>query len=114
MADTTIESLSLEISSNASNAVGGLDALAKSLNSLKSITKGGLGLKTVSNNIKGISDTLSSLQIDNSATEKIKACTGWAKQNAITCLRYHFGNFYSKIKICRNSCFSKIRLPCRF
>ena len=79
MADVTIESLSLEISANASGAVSGLDALAKSLNSLKSVTKGGLGLKTISNNIKGISDTLSSLQIDNSAAEKIKALVGALK-----------------------------------
>ena len=63
MSDTTIASLGLEISSNSQNAVSGLDALATSLNKLKTATKGGLGLQAVATqlqSIKGATDGISS------------------------------------------------------
>ena len=45
---TTIDSLELEIVSNSTSAVSGIEALAKSLGKLKGATKG-LGLKGVVN-----------------------------------------------------------------
>ena len=50
---TTIESLELEIVANSKSAVSGIEALSNSLGKLKSATKN-LGLKNVSNDIKGI------------------------------------------------------------
>ena len=47
----TIESLELEIVSNSKSAVAGIDALTQSLEKLKSATKGGLGLTSVSKEI---------------------------------------------------------------
>ena len=51
---TTIESLELEIVSNSKSAVSGIDALTQSLTKLKNATKGGLGLSSVSNDIKKV------------------------------------------------------------
>ena len=46
---TTIESLELEIQSNSTGASKGIDALAQSLAKVKSATKGGAGLSSVTN-----------------------------------------------------------------
>ena len=51
---TTIEQLELEIQSNSTGAIAGIDALSESLRKLKEATKGGLGLKAVANGIKSI------------------------------------------------------------
>lgn len=53
---STIESLQLEIQSNSTSAVAGIDALSGSLAKLRSATKGGLGLTAVAKGIKGIND----------------------------------------------------------
>lgn len=66
---TTIESLQLEIQSNSKSAVSGIDALTQSLEKLRSATKGGLGLGSVSKQIKEIGSATNS--IDSSSANKI-------------------------------------------
>ena len=51
---TTIEQLELEIQSNSTSAVAGIEALAQSLGKIRDATKGGLGLKSVANSMKAI------------------------------------------------------------
>ena len=51
---TTIEQLELEIESNSTSAVAGIEALAQSLGKIRDATKGGLGLKSVANSMKAI------------------------------------------------------------
>nr|DAN24924.1 MAG TPA: minor tail protein [Caudoviricetes sp.] len=66
---TTIEQLEVEISSNSSSAVSGIDALSASLTRLKSALQGGIGLSAVSNQLKNINNTLK--EMDGSGFEKI-------------------------------------------
>ena len=62
---TTIEQLELEIQSNSTSAVGGIDALSESLRRLKAATapvsKGGMGLGALSTSLKKFSDSISKL-----------------------------------------------------
>ena len=53
---TTVESLSIQISSNSKSAVGGIDALIKSLTKLKTATKG-FGTATVTREMKNVSSS---------------------------------------------------------
>ena len=55
MAD--IDKLSIQISSNSSSAVSGLNALSATLDKLRNATKGGLGLSSVANQVKKLSDS---------------------------------------------------------
>jgi len=71
---TTIESLELEIQSNSKSAVSGIDALTQSLTKLKSATKGGLGLGSISKQLRDIGSATST--IDSSSTSNL---TGLAK-----------------------------------
>ena len=61
MSTTTVESLELQIKSNSQNAASGIDALSKSLDSLKKATSGGLGLKNVAKNLNGIKTAVDNL-----------------------------------------------------
>ena len=61
---TTIESLELEIQSNSTSAVKGIEALTQSLNKLKSTTKN-LGLKGVAKDIGGISEATKRVKDSN-------------------------------------------------
>ena len=54
MAD--IDSLSIQISSNATSAVDGLKTLSDTLDKLRDATKGGLGLSSVANQVKKLAD----------------------------------------------------------
>lgn len=76
MADVTITSLELQIQSNSTNAVSGVDALANSLRKLKEATaplsKGGMGLTSLSNSLKRFSDSVSSLSGLSIASAKVK------------------------------------------
>lgn len=56
---TTIESLELEILSNSTSATNGINALRKSLNTLKTATQGGAGLDKVNDQLLTINKTLS-------------------------------------------------------
>lgn len=58
---TNIESLELEIVSNSTSAVSGIEALSQSLGKLKTATQGGLGLKSIANNISAISTAVNGI-----------------------------------------------------
>ncbi|SCJ24873.1 Uncharacterised protein [uncultured Ruminococcus sp.] len=62
---TTIEQLELEVQSNSTSAVGGIDALSESLRRLKAATapvsKGGVGLGALSDSLKKFSSSVSGL-----------------------------------------------------
>ena len=51
---TSIESLELQITSDSEGAARGIEALKESLNRLKTVTNGGMGLKAVARNLEGI------------------------------------------------------------
>lgn len=58
---TTIESLQMEVQSNATSAVSGIDALASSLGKLKNATKGGVGLTAVAKQLTTLNSALSGI-----------------------------------------------------
>ena len=66
---TTIEQLEVEISSNSSSAVSGIEALSTSLSKLKTALQGGIGLSAVSNQLKNINNTLK--EMDGNGFDKI-------------------------------------------
>lgn len=53
-----VDDLYIEIRSESSQAVSGIDALANSLSKLKTITRGGVGLTTVANQVKRFNDAV--------------------------------------------------------
>ena len=59
MAD--IDSLSIQISTNATSAVSGLETLSVTLGKLRDATKGGLGLSSIANQVKKLSDSANSV-----------------------------------------------------
>ena len=61
MAARTIEELNIEIGSNASSAVSGIDALASSLSRLRAASKGGVGLTATANQLLKLSKALATL-----------------------------------------------------
>lgn len=65
----TIDSLELEVQSSSQSAVSGIDALSASLSRLKTAVKGGVGLTSVTNQLKNINDALQS--VDDSAAGKL-------------------------------------------
>ena len=73
---TTIEQLELEIQSNSTSAVSGIDALSESLRRLKAATapvsKGGMGLGALSTSLKKFSDSISKLSGLSLAREQIQ------------------------------------------
>ena len=64
MAEATIDSLKLEISSSSDGASKGLDALSKSLKKLQSVTSKGLGLTAVVNELKSADTSIKSSSLD--------------------------------------------------
>ena len=73
---TTIEQLELEVQSNSTSAVGGIDALSESLRRLKAATapvsKGGVGLGALSNYLKKFSRSVSGLTGLTLAREQVQ------------------------------------------
>ena len=73
---TTIEQLELEIQSNSTSAVGGIDALSESLRRLKAATapvsKGGVELGALSNSLKKFSQSVSGLTGLTLAREQVQ------------------------------------------
>lgn len=73
---TTIEQLELEVQSNSTSAVGGIDALSESLRRLKAATapvsKGGVGLGALSNSLKKFSQSVSGLTGLSLAKEQVQ------------------------------------------
>ena len=72
---TTIESLELEIQSNSTSAVKGIDALASSLNKLKAATKNVTGLTFVTKQFGTLNNALNSLN-SNSVNNLTKLAEG--------------------------------------
>lgn len=58
----TIDSLQIEITQDSQQAVKGLDALTASLNRLKTVSRGGVGLTTVRNQLKKLNDVVNTMQ----------------------------------------------------
>lgn len=56
MADTNIDSLSIQLKSDATNAVSGLEKLSNTLDKLKTATKGGLGITSIANQVGKLAD----------------------------------------------------------
>jgi hypothetical protein len=78
---TTIESLELEINSNSTQAVSGIDALSSSLSKLKNAVKGGVGLTSVANQVRNLNAALSA---GGSSAEKIdKLAVSLAKLSSL-------------------------------
>lgn len=81
---TPIEQLDIILNSSSSNAEEGVDKLISTLQELKKATKGGLGLKSLANNLKEISaagELISSTSAQNisklaDAVEKLKDVSG--------------------------------------
>lgn len=73
---TTIEQLELEVQSNSTSAVGGIDALSESLRRLKAATapvsKGGVGLGALSNSLRKFSQSVSGLTGLTLAREQVQ------------------------------------------
>lgn len=60
-----LDTLELKVQSNADQAALKVDKLTSALNNLKSITKGGVGLTTVANQLSKLNGALSGLTVDN-------------------------------------------------
>ena len=73
---TTIEQLEVEIQSSSTSAVDGIDALSDSLRRLKAatapVTKGGMGLGSLSNSLKKFTDSISGLSGLSVAKEQVQ------------------------------------------
>lgn len=65
----TIDNLEIQIQSDSSSAVSSINELASSLNRIKNAVKGGIGLKSVSNQINELDSSLKS--IDSGSVSKI-------------------------------------------
>ena len=79
---TTIESLELEVQSSATSAVDGIDALSASLSKLKIATKGGVGLRSVANQLRDLNTALSG--VDGSSIDKVdKLATSLSKLSGL-------------------------------
>ena len=70
---TTIESLELEIQSNSTSAVSGIETLSKTLGKLKNATKGGLGLGAINKNMGNLPPIIQ--QVDKSFSSLVKELT---------------------------------------
>lgn len=66
---TTIEQLELEIHSNSTSAVSGIDSLSTSLSKLKNALQGGLGLTAATNQLKNLNNTIK--EMDAGSFEKL-------------------------------------------
>lgn len=68
---TQIDSLELEIKSSSSQAVSGIERLGSALNTLKSITKGGAGLTTISKQLTALNAALSGVSTGSGKIKEI-------------------------------------------
>ena len=65
MSDMTIDQLKIEVEASSQTAASGIDALSASLEKLKSATKGGLGLTSVTNQLSKLNTALSAVSRAN-------------------------------------------------
>ena len=83
---TTIEQLELEIHSNSTSAVSGIDALSTSLSKLKNALQGGLGLTAATNQLKNLNNTIK--EMDAGSFEKLsKLAEGLEKLKSVGSFR---------------------------
>ena len=83
---TTIEQLELEIHSNSTSAVSGIDALSTSLSKLKNALQGGLGLTAATNQLKNLNNTIK--EMDAGSFEKLsKLAEGVEKLKSVGSFR---------------------------
>lgn len=83
---TTIEQLELEIHSNSTSAVSGIDALSTSLSKLKNALQGGLGLTAATNHLKNLNNTIK--EMDAGSFEKLsKLAEGLEKLKSVGSFR---------------------------
>lgn len=68
---TQIDSLELEIKSSSSQAVSGIERLGSALSTLKSITKGGAGLTTISKQLTALNTALSGVSTGSGKIKEI-------------------------------------------
>lgn len=68
---TNIESLQIQVKSDATAAVSGLNSLSNSLSKLRSATNGGLGLTKVSEELKDLNSALKTLKKSKSAINSL-------------------------------------------
>lgn len=94
---TTIEQLELEVQSNSTSAVSGIDALTTSLSKLKSAIKGGIGLTAVSKQISALNSSLNSVdsnRLNNLAQglQKLSACGNLKLSSSVATQITNIGN----------------------
>ena len=83
---TTIEQLELEIHSNSTSAVSGIDALSTSLSKLKNALQGGLGLTAATNQLRNLNNTIK--EMDAGSFEKLsKLAEGLEKLKSVGSFR---------------------------
>ena len=92
---TPIDSLELEIKSNSQSAVNGLDALSKSLDKIRTATKGGLGLSAVATQLGKVRNEVS--KMGNADVAKIKGIAYAIKTLSSVKVSSSIGNQLSKI-----------------
>ena len=92
---TTIESLELEITSNSTGAISGLNALSNTLERLRSATKGGLGLKSVANGISSVSTAANSVSANS--VSKLSGLANAISTLGKTKLSNHLGTSISSL-----------------
>lgn len=94
---TTIEQLELEVQSNSTSAVSGIDALTTSLSKLKSAIKGGIGLTAVSKQLSALNSSLNSVdfnRLNNLAQglQKLSACSNLKLSSSVATQITNIGN----------------------
>lgn len=76
-----LESLELQVQSTSEQAAKGIESLIATLNNLKSVTKGGLGLNAVVKQLNTLNTALNSINIDKKKLGTIKSSLDGLSQN---------------------------------
>ena len=92
---TTIESLELEIKSNSTKAVKGIDALTQSLAKLKEATKGGIGLSSVAKDMDKVSSSSKKAKTSFEGFKKTTQGVSDTNKKATS----SFSELYAKMKV---------------
>lgn len=83
---TTIEQLELEVQSKSTSAVSGIEALERSLQTLKGVTKGGMGLRSVASSVRNLNAALDELNSSN-ISKISNLATGLASLKSISSIK---------------------------
>lgn len=83
-----IDSLEIKIQSNANEAAAGVDKLTAALRNLKAITKGGVGLTTVANQLSKLNTALAGVNVNagkvGEVTKALNSLAGIQKASGLT------------------------------